>query len=327
MKIKSIRRVVCNSKKYDLQTSSQNFFANRVLVHNSMLTAIVIDDKVIWGTKRGPTDVSKPVDEFAAKNGYYNDFVYDLHKSGMTAIFEWCSPIQRIVIDYPVSQLILTAVRKNVTGEYIPYADLFALAEPYGIPVVDNYGQVTNLKDFIHETRNLVGAEGYVVRFNDGHMIKVKGDWYVNLHRTIDLLRQEKDVIKLVLSNQIDDAKGCLPERYSIALDAYTCDLYSAMNAVATHVYEIAGSVRGKYASRREMAEYVNKTHSALAPFIFWAYDRYSDGVPRILEDMVKTILKKTGSGPNLNQVRHLFDGVVWSRYISEDIVNLDLDS
>jgi len=55
---------------------------------------------------------------FIAQNPQYIDFARDCIGEGYTPIFEWCSNKNRIVLDYPEDQLILTSVRHMITGEY-----------------------------------------------------------------------------------------------------------------------------------------------------------------------------------------------------------------
>jgi hypothetical protein len=91
MKIKSIKRVSCNSKRYDIQTSTNNFFANGVLVHNSMIRSFRVGNNIRWGTKMGVTDVSMQAEEYVAKNPRYEHMAAEFLAQNMTPIFEWCS--------------------------------------------------------------------------------------------------------------------------------------------------------------------------------------------------------------------------------------------
>ena len=87
----------------------------------SMITPFMTTDGIRWGTKMGATDVAIPVEKFVAARPQYVEFAKFCIEQGWTPIFEWTSRQQTIVIDYPEDNLILTAVRNNVTGEYLPY--------------------------------------------------------------------------------------------------------------------------------------------------------------------------------------------------------------
>ena len=89
----------------------------------SMITPVIMPDGGIrWGTKMGITEVSMQAEEFVARHPQYEQFARMVMVNlGFTPIFEWTSRKQRIVIDYEEDNLVLIAVRDNVTGEYLPY--------------------------------------------------------------------------------------------------------------------------------------------------------------------------------------------------------------
>ena len=72
-----------------------------------------------FGTKMGITEVAMQAEEFVAKNMKYMEFSKWCIKNNLTPIFEWTSRQQRIVIDYPVDNLTLLAVRHMITGEFL----------------------------------------------------------------------------------------------------------------------------------------------------------------------------------------------------------------
>ena len=75
---------------------------------------------ICFGTKMGDTDVSKPVEEFVAKNPKYLDFSRWCITNDISPIFEWTSRKQKIVIDYPTGNLTLIAARHMFSGEFVP---------------------------------------------------------------------------------------------------------------------------------------------------------------------------------------------------------------
>ena len=87
----------------------------------SMITPVVTDAGIRWGTKMGITEVSMQAEEFVAKHPEYQELAQWCIDNRKTPIFEWTSRKQRIVIDYEEDNLVLIAVRDNVTGEYLPY--------------------------------------------------------------------------------------------------------------------------------------------------------------------------------------------------------------
>jgi hypothetical protein len=93
-----------------------------------------------------------------------------------------------------------------LTGEYIPFND----AVPFN--VVPVYGSVNeSLSDYIAKARERENREGDIIRFADGHMIKIKNDWYVRIHKTLDRVTFDRNIVALILNEEIDDAVGLLP--------------------------------------------------------------------------------------------------------------------
>ncbi len=188
-----------------------------------------ISDTVFLCTRMGMTEVAAQAHKFA-RVGYYMDFCHDLLKRGITPIFEWCSRKQRIVIDYPIDQLILTAIRINKTGEYLTRLKMRTLADPYNIPMTDLYtGDWDGIDKFAETVRDITEEEGYVIRWDDGNMVKMKGDWYLELHRAKDAISFEKRVIGLILNDEVDDIlPSLLPLDYNRMI-AYRQDFWDAI--------------------------------------------------------------------------------------------------
>jgi len=87
----------------------------------SMITPVFTDAGIRWGTKMGITEVSMQAEVHVSRCGQYRDFAEKCLAEGVTPIFEWCSRRQRIVVDYTEDQLVLIAMRHNITGEYLSY--------------------------------------------------------------------------------------------------------------------------------------------------------------------------------------------------------------
>jgi RNA ligase len=172
----------------------------------SQITPFWIDGVCKWGTKKGETEVSAPVQEFVNNHKEYLFFAIWAEMFGITPIFEWCSRKQRIVIDHPDDRLVLLALRYKNSGKYDNYDVMKDYADRHGIDVVRAFNSVTtDLIEFIKLTRELKDMEGYVVRFDTGHMLKVKADWYVAIHQTKDMIASEAKVVTWVINNVLDD--------------------------------------------------------------------------------------------------------------------------
>lgn len=177
----------------------------------SMIAPFIVNGEMIWGTKMGATDVAKPVEEFVKNNPQYQVFASDLIAIGYTPIFEWCSRKQRIVLDYKEDQLILTALRHIQTGSYHLHDYLKAFGQRYSIPVVRAFEPQTDMKAFLEYVHDLEDLEGFVVRFADGHMLKLKCHWYLQIHKAKEAILQDRNIVELILEENLDDIKAHLP--------------------------------------------------------------------------------------------------------------------
>jgi RNA ligase len=286
----------------------------------SMLTPMLINDRVRWATKMGLTDVAKPVELFVTKNTVYEVVAKHWINLGYTPIFEWCSRQQRIVIDYPEERLVLTAIRNNLTGEYIDYAFMLGYGNSAGIPVVKALpGSVTNIQEFMKQVHDLEGAEGYVIRFKNGMMLKIKGAEYCLLHKTLDACRFEKDVIRLIIDEKIDDTKAFLPDDLKNAIDRFSTDIYKNTLHLADKIYWQAQAAYDNLngSKKRFALEVVNADDfgKKYSKFLFLAFDRLDEEVDGVYKNLLAHVLLNTSSQTRVNENRHIFGGITWYDY------------
>jgi RNA ligase len=231
----------------------------------SMIAPFMVNGQMIWGTKMGATDVAKPVEEFVKNNTEYAEFATEMLSYGLTPIFEWCSRKQRIVLDYNEDQLILTGLRFMQSGNYQVRRVMGYHANRYGIPIVHQFEPQTNMKEFIEYVRNLEDLEGFVVRFDDGHMLKLKCDWYIQIHKAKEAILQDRNIVELILDEKLDDVKAHLPAEDRDRLTKFE---YEFNQRVLDWVYIIDNDVT----YYRE--EGIDRKRFALEHA--WSYDQFS---------------------------------------------------
>ena len=206
----------------------------------SMITPFQMPDgEIQWHTKMGKTDVADFVIPFVKENPQYNELAFELTRSCLTPILEFCSRKNRIVIDHPKDRLVLLAVRNNQTGEYWTYDRLLSLSKNHNIELVRQYeGTVETMEKFVEDTRDEKDIEGYVIAFADGHRLKIKCDVYVTLHKAVSQLQQEKDVWRLILEDKIDDLKAILMDDQRDRIELFETDLWKSVNKLIDIVKE-----------------------------------------------------------------------------------------
>lgn len=283
----------------------------------SMLTPLLVNDEVRWCTKMGLTPVAEPVDEFTADKANYHEFAKHWMGEDWTPIFEWCSRKQRIVIDYPVDRLVLTALRNNVTGAYKTHGELVEAAVAYGIDVVKATAAVGGFDPGrLQVIRDLLGEEGEVWRFDNGHMLKVKGAWYLQLHKTLDHLRFEKDVIRLILDEKLDDAKPFLPDDLLASTDDFSKTIFEGLRKTASDFFwEAQADFDNFNGSKKKFAERIIRERKEVSKYLFVAWDRLEAGEDVFYQYLVDQVKQGLSTQTKVNEHRHLWGGKCWYEY------------
>lgn len=282
----------------------------------SMIVPFSVNDKIIWGTKMGATEVAKPVEEFVKDRREYHEFAKEALNNGWSPIFEWCSRKQRIVLDYAEDQLILTAMRNMYTGEYALHGNLEMLGKGYAIPVVRAFEPQTDMGAFLEYTRDLQDLEGFVVRFEDGHMLKLKCHWYVQIHKAKEAILQDRNIVELIIENKLDDIKAHLtPEErdnlsvFEEKISTKLLYLSSKIHGLTYHYTDVLKVDRKTFA-----LEHANLVDPFMKPLIFQLWD---GNTPERAHSLVlNTIRNRLTRNSNWNEICEAwFDGVKYNAY------------
>lgn len=197
-----------------------------------------------FGTKMGDTDVAKMIQPFLALNPQYVVFANAMIDSGFTPIFEFCSRSQRIVIDYPEDRLVLTAVRHMETGEYLQYGVMKKIGIDKGIEVVGTLDFDTFARD----------VEGVVLRTFEGHMLKMKCESYVRIHKAKDKISVEKNAVAAILNNEIDDILPELAPEDQERIETLSADLHQFLINRAEALGAVADNNIAYYGDKKTFA-------------------------------------------------------------------------
>lgn len=281
----------------------------------SMIHPMLLNDEVVFCTKAGITDIAAPAEKFALEHKKINylDFCHHIMRQGYTPLFEWCSNKNRIVLSYPNDRLVLTGVRHIIEGRYMDMNEMDTAAIPFNVPVVKRWaGTFDGITAFNNEVENLEDEEGYVFRFSNGHMLKRKNVWYLQLHKVKELFQFEKDVWRIIITNKIDDAKSFMDDDAKKRLDAFATDLLETIDFKADELKWIVIAAKDNLneSKKRFAIEVVPKYHKTEKGILFSIWDGYD---PR--ETIVELLLKHCNSGTRLEEIRPLVNGLRWDDY------------
>lgn len=250
--------------------------------------------KLIAGTKMGETDISPYVDKFLEANPNYVKFVEMMLLQNKTPIFEWLDSCNnKIVLDYGTKpRLVLLAVRDLYTGEYEQFGFLQNLAHLSGVEIVRKITDKAFSEDFINFAKSQKDEEGHVVRFENGLAVKIKNDWYVNVHRAKSNLCDEKNVVKLVLTNSTDDLKPLLEPENVKALEEFELSLVRQVHYMVNTAVENLQIIKSRELDKKTLAlTYKDVTPSWLMSMLF-TYHGKDIETEVIFEHVVEFILK-----------------------------------
>lgn len=109
-------------------------------------------------------------------------------------MFELISDKFRIVVDYSKKEgyqdgIYLIGARQKSDNRLLSYAEVQTLGKTLRLPTMRTYREFKSIDDLVLNAKALsVLDEGYVMRFENGVMAKVKGDKYLAAHRFISKL-------------------------------------------------------------------------------------------------------------------------------------------
>lgn len=266
----------------------------------SMIHPAIIGGEVVFMTRMGRTDHAKRaerhLDERLAERCKLN-----LH-FGWTPIFEWTAPDNRIVVPYRESRLTLLAMRGTKAGEYADDDMLQRFAADMGVAVVPLHPLgLDTAADFITHARAVRGMEGFVVRFDNGLMVKAKGEDYVLKHKAKESVLQEKNVLQLVLRDELDDVLPLLEPEDREAIERYAAEVREGLASVVRHVNEFVES-GAKLDQKAFATGHLGGLNPRLHPIAFQVRAGKD-----ARQSVVEAILKKCGTQTAVDSVRPLF--------------------
>jgi RNA ligase len=302
-------------EKEETQLNRINLYEPHVVLEKldgSMIRPIPTKEGFLLATKAGITDISQQAEVFIVDKSNYNTFINKCIQKGTTPIFEWCSRKNRIVIDYPEDQLILTGMRYNDTGKYVDYEIMKSYATSWNIPVVKAVDglAVQNIDLFVKQVREWEDNEGIVLRFDTGHMVKVKADDYVLRHKSKDSISQEKNVLQTILDDSVDDLVPLLTPEDAERIQRFQNAFWASVEDVSYEMAQKFLSGNTVYPDKKDFAvQFVQKkidpTH---APVMYGM--KGGKGSRGILVEM---IAKSLSSQSKIDAARWMWGGLKWN--------------
>lgn len=216
--------------------------------------------------------------------------------AGLTHLFEIIYPDNRIVIDYAgIDELCLHGIVDIPTG--VPFVPS-RLATTWHGPIVQTFPYETLAEALAAKPRP--NAEGFVVRFDGGKMVKLKQDDYVALHRIVTGLNARTVWEWLGDGKTVGDLCATLPDEFHGWVEDLAAEIYAEQDSIlAQALYAYTRRPDG-LASRAEFAAYA-KQQGELTPYLFMLFDGQDERVIAAAWRAVKpsgarTLINRTGA-------------------------------
>jgi RNA ligase len=214
----------------------------------SMIHPVLLTRRLFFHTRKGHTDVALKAERFVLSTPSidYQGFCIEAIQDQWTPIFEYTGPNNRIVLRYEEEALTLVAMRHLITGEIMDRVLMRGRALSYRVPVVKtkNFQLVGQLQQFIDHARGLTDAEGFVIYFDDGYMVKIKAEDYVLKHRALDDLGSKKKVVALCGQGFMDDVLPILSEADAEELEQFNHDFQQEIGLELNKVYDLVSTYK-----------------------------------------------------------------------------------
>jgi RNA ligase len=278
----------------------------------SMIHPCWLEGELVFMTRKGQTphaDLAR-----AHADAGILSLCCEMLEEGITPIFEFTSPENRVVVAYEGPELVLLAARHMISGAYLPWEVLTDHCARHNVPLVQAHDPVDDAHRFTEAARALRGTEGYVIAFENGHRIKLKADAYVLRHKALDGLKYEKNVLAWIVEGAVDDVSALLKPEDRDRLLAYSAAVESS---IARHATELETF----HAANRDLPRkaYALKAQADLDHRLTRVAFALLDGRPARAE-LLKIVQWATHSENRPPDIRDLL-GATWE---APDLSNID---
>jgi RNA ligase len=236
----------------------------------SMIRPILLDGELRLATKMGVTTVAIQAEEWLdTQSADMKTWLRKCVEDCVTPLLEWVSPFNQIVLAYEEANLVYLGTRDNTTGAYL-------MDKSCPFDAVPQYGAVEgNIVDYVALARQAQSREGDIIRFANGHMVKVKNDWYVRIHKTLDRIVFDRNIVSLIINEEVDDVIPMLPKAQASRVRDFEISFWSEFAATEERLMLLFLEAQMLFGDRKRIALELVPTlkHRGDAQFIFRMLD------------------------------------------------------
>lgn len=175
----------------------------------------------------------------------------------LTFIFEFISLKDPHVVVYTKEQegLYLIGIRDKRNGRQLSYKEVKGVADFFKVPMTEI--EKITLQEALEKAKSLkcCDKEGWVVSI-DGHMIKLKCDDFVKIHRSLDIISSVNVIIESIAESTYDDLISKLPKGYRERAEIVAKKIFKYVAEKNTQIYSYYNEVK-HISDEREAMKYI----------------------------------------------------------------------
>jgi hypothetical protein len=166
---------------------------------------------------------------------------YSLLDKSLTYTFEIIYPLNRIVVDYDITEdvIFLSAFEKNGKERHDIRQKFISL----NLNVVKEY---TSKDPYLLKDENVEGREGYVMVFENGERLKIKFENYIKLHRLVSNLSVQNAFDWIKSGKPISEIVELIPDEYHSWYNSIVNKVNDEYNRISTLCYNDYFNIRDK---------------------------------------------------------------------------------
>jgi len=149
-----------------------------------------------------------------------------------------------------------------------------------------------------------------VLRFDNGHMVKVKADDYVLRHKSKDAINQEKNVLQTILDDTVDDLVPLLTPEDAQRVKAFQNAFWMSVDDLASEMADLYNAGNIMYPEKKDFAtKYVQRMILPIHAPIMYAMKGGKGSRATIVDMISKSLTTQT----KIDQNRWLWGHLKWN--------------
>lgn len=218
-------------------------------------------------------------------------------------VFEWVSPLNKIVLQYDEADIILTNIIQHSDYSYAKQKQLDVFAYENGFLRPDTF-EYSSIKELLEDVTQWTDKEGVCVYCKkDQEIRKIKSSWYLSIHKLKSELGSIEKLIDFYFESECpnySDAYNLICETIDFEIAEFVkgdlskiCDAMKEVKKIVDNMTKIVNTEVSKLKNRKEQAEMIiqkwgNTNRASFAFLILDGKELHRDNYKKLLYQVLK---------------------------------------